>query len=63
MIPRKIMFIGGTYYISLYKLDMIKLNAIKNDLVDIEDIVLLSSSQVRKHNQLKRNIKKNENRN
>lgn len=58
MIPRKIMFIGGTYYISLYKLDMVNLNAIKNDLVDIEDIVLLTPSQVRKHKKIKKELNK-----
>ena len=57
------MFIGGTYYISLYKLDMIHLNAIKNDLVDIENIILLSPEEVKNHNQLKRNINENEKRN
>jgi len=54
---RKIMFIGGTFYISLYKQDMKDYGLIKNDLVDIEDIIKDVKKVKRKRRKWKRNTK------
>jgi len=43
MRARKITYIGGTYYISLYKQDIIDFVLEKGDFVDIEDILKISN--------------------